>query len=561
MTVVGRRQPLLRRLAFLLAGLLLAAIAASAAVGAVYSDRVLPRTVVAGADLGGLSGSQARRRLETLLSPQRRLRVVGGARDLVLRAGEAGYRPDVEATLARARAAGRRSGPAGLVTPLLWIADPEPVRVAATVEPGSLGRITDAVARAAARRAFAGGLRVDAARRVSPVPPREGVAVDRRRFQRRLRQALLRRHAAVVEVPTRRVRVPPPAAVARVAAAATRYLRAPLRVAGGGITATVSPERVGRALTVAPAPDRRSARLAVSRAGRRAIVRAVARRVDRPVREAKIAAPARSATLEAKGDVRWRPRRVRLAIRRSVTGRTVRRDALARAIDAAVRSGSHTVRLPVRRVAPGLSTTAARRARFLIGTFTTRYEPGQPRVRNIQRIARAVDGTVVAPGARLSLNAITGRRTRAKGYVKAPFIADGKIVPSVGGGVSQFATTMYNAAYFAGLRLDAHQPHSLYIDRYPPGREATLNYPDIDLVWTNDTDAVVLVRTLSDATSVTVSLYGDNGGRRVRAQAGERRRIRGEDFEITVTREVRYAGGRSVRQPVTTRYDRPRDDP
>ena len=83
---------------------------------------------------------------------------------------------------------------------------------------------------------------------------------------------------------------------------------------------------------------------------------------------------------------------------------------------------------------------------------------------------------------------------------------------------------MYNAAYFAGLQVDTHQPHSLYIDRYPPGREATLNFPDIDLKWTNDTDVPVLVRTFTRRRCVTVSLYGDNGGRRVSAKPGARSR-------------------------------------
>ena len=103
-------------------------------------------------------------------------------------------------------------------------------------------------------------------------------------------------------------------------------------------------------------------------------------------------------------------------------------------------------------------------------------------------------------------SAQTGERTKAKGYVEAPFIANNRIEPSVGGGVSQFSTTMYNAAFFAGLKLDAYRPHSLYIDRYPPGRESTLNFPDIDLRWTNDTDAPVVVRTSYDDTSVTVTL-------------------------------------------------------
>jgi vancomycin resistance protein YoaR len=227
-------------------------------------------------------------------------------------------------------------------------------------------------------------------------------------------------------------------------------------------------------------------------------------------------------------------------------------------MDAAIRSGRHTGSLGARRIKPGITTAAARKADHLIGTFTTHYAPGEPRVRNIQRIARAIDGTVIAPGAQFSLNGIAGPRTRAKGYVPAPFIAEGnRLEPSVGGGVSQFSTTTYNAAYFAGLQIDTHQPHSLFIDRYPAGRESTLNYPNIDLKWTNDTDVPVLVRSTADATSVTVSLYGDNGGRRVRAESGKREPVPGGDFSVVVTRVVRYPDGRTERQPFTTRYGVP----
>ena len=126
--------------------------------------------------------------------------------------------------------------------------------------------------------------------------------------------------------------------------------------------------------------------------------------------------------------------------------------------------------------------------------------------------------------------------------------------------VSQFSTTLYNAAYFAGLQIDGHRPHSFFIDRYPAGRESTLNFPDIDMTWTNDTDAPVLIRTFTDEGSVTVSLYGDNGGRRVRASSGEREPYPGGNFKITVTRVVRYPGGRVARQPFQSRYENPPAD-
>jgi vancomycin resistance protein YoaR len=105
----------------------------------------------------------------------------------------------------------------------------------------------------------------------------------------------------------------------------------------------------------------------------------------------------------------------------------------------------------------------------LVSRFTTYYPPGQPRVLNIRRAAQILDRTVVRAGRRFSMNEALGKRTRARGFVSAPSIAGPIHVDSVGGGVSQVATTLYNAAFFAGLRIIAHTPHSFYISRYPKG--------------------------------------------------------------------------------------------
>ena len=545
-----------RRLAVATAAIVMLALLASAAIGVSYGGRVLPRTQVAGVDLGGASRSEARERLRTALAVPRPLRVRTPGRTLIVQPHEAGFAPDVDATVERALAAGRSTAVKSLASRVLWILDPGEVDVAGAIDETAFKRMNRAIGAAVSRQAFHGALVVDPlSLDVSAKPPRPGARIDKRQLTRRLRAALERAVTGSISVPVRSVPVPPRAAVEQVAREATEYLEAPLRIG----RVDIPPRRLARALTIVPTRGGRSARLGTDRRGRIQLAAHVARAVDRRVREAALSAPARAQALEAKGDVAWRPQRAPVIVRRSATGRSVRRPAAAESIEAAVREGRHRARLPMRRTQPRLTTASARRVRFLIGTFTTRYPPGQPRVKNIQRIAAAVDGTVVHPGERFSLNGVSGPRTRAKGYVKAPFIADGKIVPSVGGGVSQFSTTMYNAAYFAGLTINAHQPHSLYIDRYPPGRESTLNYPDIDLVWTNDTEAPVLVRTSSDATSVTVSLYGANGGRRVRAETGARRAVPGKEFAITVTRVIRYGDGRTARQPITTQYDRPRD--
>ena len=172
-------------------------------------------------------------------------------------------------------------------------------------------------------------------------------------------------------------------------------------------------------------------------------------------------------------------------------------------------------------------------------------------------IARTVDGTLIAPGQSFSLNDVVGKRTKAKGYVEAPFILDGELSTDVGGGVSQFATTTFNAAFFAGLRLDRHQAHSFYISRYPPGREATVNYPSIDLQWTNTTSAPVLVRANTTATSLTVAIYGRGDGRIVQALSGPRQPVPGRNFRISVSRILTVPGLAPARETFTTTYNKP----
>ena len=151
----------------------------------------------------------------------------------------------------------------------------------------------------------------------------------------------------------------------------------------------------------------------------------------------------------------------------------------------------------------------------LVSRFTKYYRPGQPRVINIRRAAVLLDRTLLHPGARFSLNERLGKRTRARGFVAAPSIAGPIHVDSVGGGVSQVATTLYNAAFFAGLRLIAHTPHSFYISRYPKGREATISWGGPELIFQNDWPAPLLVRTTTTSTSITVWLYSYTLGRRV----------------------------------------------
>ncbi len=129
-----------------------------------------------------------------------------------------------------------------------------------------------------------------------------------------------------------------------------------------------------------------------------------------------------------------------------------------------------------------------------VSEFSTSYPHADYRNVNIGRAAELVDGTVLKPGEEFSLNDIVGERTAENGFTEGYIISNGILRKDLGGGVSQMATTTFNAMFFAGLKDVQHKPHSFYIDRYPVGREATVAWPTVDLRFENDTEYGILIR-------------------------------------------------------------------
>ena len=218
----------------------------------------------------------------------------------------------------------------------------------------------------------------------------------------------------------------------------------------------------------------------------------------------------------------------------------------------------------------------------LVSEFTTET-PGVNRVHNIHLMADTIDGSVVWPGEEFSINAVVGPRTEAKGYKRDGAIIGGEVTccdepANVGGGVSQYATTMYNAVFFGCYEDIDHTPHSIYISRYPEGREATMGYPGPDLVFRNDSDVPVIIRNSYDGDStITVRFYGNNGGRTCESERSERsnyteprvvykpnRAVRpgsqatankgSQGWSVTVTRIMTMPDGSVIRQPDTHHY-------
>jgi vancomycin resistance protein YoaR len=203
--------------------------------------------------------------------------------------------------------------------------------------------------------------------------------------------------------------------------------------------------------------------------------------------------------------------------------------------------GERTLALSAQVAKPAFTTKDARalRVRERVSTFTTYFPYAEYRNVNIGRAAEIIDGTLLKPGETFSLNDTVGERTEANGFTKGYVINDGILVQDLGGGVSQMATTLFNAMFFAGLEDVEHKPHSFYIDRYPVGREATVAWGAVDLRFTNDTPYGVLIDTSftnstpSSSGAVTVTMYST------------------KYWDITTTTGERY----NITKPRTRRID------
>jgi vancomycin resistance protein YoaR len=218
-------------------------------------------------------------------------------------------------------------------------------------------------------------------------------------------------------------------------------------------------------------------------------------------------------------------------------------------------SADTAIPLPLKPVPPSRDEEAARKLGIVepIGTFTTNHAAGEPRVQNIHRISDLIRGVVIAPGTTFSVNDHVGRRTAANGFVPAPVIDhEYKFTEDIGGGISQFATTIFNAAFFAGLDIPSYYMHGIYIARYPYGRESTISFPSPDVRIRNNTPYGVLIWPTYTATSITVTLYSTKfvSGE----QTNQTREMKGVCTAVTTERTRTYVDGRKTTDRFTGLY-------
>jgi len=459
---------------------------------------------VAGIDVGGLHATQARDVLEgkaTALSSVPVVFTAGGKR-FRIRPAELGVQSDWRAAVDDAQRQGSGFAPIrgfrriGVEVFGADVTPPTSVLTGALqYELGRIAVVADQPPRDAS-------LSLDGTH-VVVHPAQTGRVLDRRAAA-----AVIVRDLAALDRTTAPVSLPMRITQPRVHAAALRgpaqqariALSAPVRLLVGGKTVALRPAELARVLEL---PNGGSSKLAIGGKAADAWLRALGKHVQRKPVNARFSVDGPRVTIV--------PDRPGLRIDAVGAGDAVLAAALRRL------PSRRVARIPVATVSAALTAERARSMGIdgIVSTYTTEYGGVPNRIHNVQLVARLVDDKLIAPGAEFSFNRTTGQRTAAKGFLVAPVIVNGELTTGLGGGVCQVSTTVFNAAFEAGVKITARTNHALYISHYPQGRDATVDYPDVDLRFVNDTGHWLLLRTFVGSSSLTVTLYGTPTGRKV----------------------------------------------
>lgn len=486
-----RRGRKLRRAA-IVSGAAVAVIALLYGVDLLVNKGDVPRGVtVAGIAVGGMDRDAARELLHDQLEPRltEPVEVVAGDVRTKLDPDKAGLSLDWKATLADAG-----DQPLNPITRMSSLFTTREVGVVTSVEPNQLETAMAGLAEKVNHKPVDGDVKFDGAKPVA-VQPQQGQQLETEAAKELILDRWVSGRVLKLPVSTTPVEVSADAVRTALREVAEPAVAAPVTVHGEGKDATLEPAEIAGALSFEPTDGGKL----TPKIDQKKIIKAVElESTEQQGRDAAIVFEGGSPTVKPSVDgkqINWK--KTLEPLLDVLTGDS------GREIDAVY------VDKPAE-----LTTKEAENlgVNEVIGEFTTTGFAPDSGV-NIRKVAEEVDGAVVLPGETFSLNGYTGQRTKAQGYIAAGIILNGVPAEGVGGGISQFATTLYNASYFAGMKDAGHTEHSYYISRYPEAREATVFMrPDgtsiLDVQFTNTYDTAVSIQTIWTPSSITVKLWG-----------------------------------------------------
>jgi vancomycin resistance protein YoaR len=485
-----------------------------AALDAVYHERALPAVRFETLPLGGLSTAEVDGVLQTQLNAFRAAPVVfsHAGREWRPAAAEMGLRLDVEAMAHDAIRQGRTApGPLRYLTPLATFATRPSVALRASLDQAQLGAFLGAVALEVDREPTDAGLVVRSGQLVvGPAAPGKRVDVPATAKLVQVPRSLEPQRVEVVVGSASPVLADE--AVHEAQQAATRILAAPLTLRLGERTWQLTPATLGTMLEFRRVPGPQGEKLAagLNEAKVAAHLRGLAAEIDRPAVEARL---------------RWNGSGASV-VREGADGIKLDQAAAVRAIMAQANQDAREIALSTSVVKPAVTSDAATLAgiKELVATGSSKFAGSAPeRLNNIKVAASRLDGVVIPAGATFSFLKALGPITKENGYQEGLTIQGDATVPGIGGGVCQVSTTVFRAAFYAGLPIVERHQHTYRVSYYeqdgsPVGFDAAVYDPGVDLRFRNDTDQAMLMHAAFDAASfsLTFRLYSTPSGRDVK---------------------------------------------
>lgn len=158
---------------------------------------------------------------------------------------------------------------------------------------------------------------------------------------------------------------------------------------------------------------------------------------------------------------------------------------------------------------PAFSSETAEECTDLLGSFTTEYHSSsESRCKNIANAAKLVNGTVLFPGEEFSMYKALYPISEKHGFEKAGSFSGGRVVQSVGGGICQATTTLYNALLYAELKITQRNPHSMAVKYVELGMDAAIAGTYKDLKFSNNLNAPVYVEAVTEGKTITFRIWG-----------------------------------------------------
>ncbi|HEX2986556.1 MAG TPA: VanW family protein [Chloroflexota bacterium] len=474
---------------------------------AIYYGKVHSGVRLSGVDVGGKTRDQATAALNALVqeAESRPITIAWGDKSWAVMPEDGATRMDVEAAVNTAMQETRKNG---FLTDILarWrlYFSARDFPLTGSVDKSKLAEFVAGVAKQVDIEPVNAGLRIEKTS-VKVVDSVEGKAVDQAALIERLSNLLATLQSTTVDLP---VATKEPEVTAEDNAEAQKQaetmISGPVRVSDGAKTWTLGAEDIASYMTFKSEIKNGVSTLVpyLDASGLQPLLDEIAPAVAKEPVDASFASD---------GGKAW--------VVPGKNGQRLDPDATAEAITAATLSPiNRKVQIVLSTKEPALTTAEAEAMglKEKLASYTTRYVGSPDRQANVRKATEYGTNVFLAPGEIYDTDKQFGPRTPARGYRLAPGITGPNTLEDVlGGGICQVSTTLFNAVFFAGLDVVERWNHSIYIDHYPKGRDATVTGGGKNLRFKNDTGHYVWIRGTSDGITTTITIYGTNDGRKV----------------------------------------------